>query len=153
MDFGPSNWVFLILSGPNNRPFRTSTSHKVILLLTFLNFSETLEKKLKSKKMATGMKLPMAISLQKPMAMASQSSSSSLARGTNFRTVCCTNATSKAKIPLPPINPKDPFLSKLASVASTSPETLLNRPSNSDSPPYLDLFDAPQLMAAPAQVS
>ncbi|PKI74032.1 hypothetical protein CRG98_005510 [Punica granatum] len=33
-----------------------------------------------------------------------------------------------AKIPIPPINPKDPFLSKLASVAATSPETLLNRP-------------------------
>lgn len=103
--------------------------------------------------MATGMKLPMALSLQKPMAMAAPPSSSSLARTINFRTVCCMNATSKAKIPLPPINPKDPFLSKLASVASTSPETLLNRPENSDSPPYLDIFDAPQLMAAPAQVS
>ncbi|CAK9314985.1 unnamed protein product [Citrullus colocynthis] len=102
--------------------------------------------------MATGMKLPMAVSLQKPMAMAAPSSSSSLPRGINFRTVCCANATSKAKIPLPPINPKDPFLSKLASVASTSPETLLNRPANSDSPPYLDIFDAPKLMAAPAQV-
>ncbi|XP_038890491.1 ATP-dependent Clp protease proteolytic subunit-related protein 3, chloroplastic [Benincasa hispida] len=102
--------------------------------------------------MATGMKLPMAVTLQKPMAMAAPSSSSSLPRGINFRTISCTNGTSKAKIPLPPINPKDPFLSKLASVASTSPETLLNRPKNSDSPPYLDIFDAPQLMAAPAQV-
>lgn len=103
--------------------------------------------------MATGMKLPMAVSLQKPMAMAVPSSSSRLPRGINFRTCCSMNATSKAKIPLPPINPKDPFLSKLASVASTSPETLLSRPGNSDSLPYLDIFDSPQLMAAPAQVS
>ncbi|KAG6599231.1 ATP-dependent Clp protease proteolytic subunit-related protein 3, chloroplastic, partial [Cucurbita argyrosperma subsp. sororia] len=102
--------------------------------------------------MATGMKLPMAVSLQKPMAMAVPSSSSRLPRGINFRTCCSMNATSKAKIPLPPINPKDPFLSKLASVASTSPETLLSRPGNSDSLPYLDIFDSPQLMAAPAQV-
>lgn len=94
----------------------------------------------------------MAVSLQKPMAMAVPSSSSRLPRGINFRTCCSMNATSKAKIPLPPINPKDPFLSKLASVASTSPETLLSRPGNSDSLPYLDIFDSPQLMAAPAQV-
>ncbi|KGN60956.1 ATP-dependent Clp protease proteolytic subunit-related protein 3, chloroplastic [Cucumis sativus] len=102
--------------------------------------------------MATGMKLPMTVTLQKPMAMAAPSSSFSLHRAINFRTVSCLNATSNAKVPLPPINPKDPFLSKLASVASTSPETLLNRPANSESPPYLDIFDAPRLMAAPAQV-
>ncbi|XP_022999027.1 ATP-dependent Clp protease proteolytic subunit-related protein 3, chloroplastic-like [Cucurbita maxima] len=102
--------------------------------------------------MATGMKLPMAVSLQKPMAMAVPSSSSRLPRRINFSTCCSMSATSKAKIPLPPINPKDPFLAKLASVASTSPETLLSRPGNSDSLPYLDIFDSPQLMAAPAQV-
>lgn len=57
-----------------------------------------------------------------------------------------------AKIPMPPVNPKDPFLKKLASVAANSPETFLNRPLDSDNPPYLDLFDSPVLMATPAQV-
>ncbi|KAF9622039.1 hypothetical protein IFM89_029323 [Coptis chinensis] len=50
---------------------------------------------------------------------------------------------------MPPLNPKDPFLSRLASVASSNPD--LKPSSNSDTPPYLDLFDSPQLMASPAQ--
>ncbi|XP_015875023.3 ATP-dependent Clp protease proteolytic subunit-related protein 3, chloroplastic isoform X2 [Ziziphus jujuba] len=97
----------------------------------------------------------MAMSLQMPISTSLPSSSSSPCvrlRSRNFRTLCTMNAKAKAKIPIPPINPKDPFLSKLASVAATSPETLLNRPVNSDTPPYLDLFDAPKLMATPAQV-
>ncbi|XP_047957612.1 ATP-dependent Clp protease proteolytic subunit-related protein 3, chloroplastic-like [Salvia hispanica] len=57
-----------------------------------------------------------------------------------------------AKIPMAPLNPKDPFLSRLASLAATSPDTLLNRPKNSDTPPFLDVFDSPTLMATPAQV-
>ncbi|KAG5391070.1 hypothetical protein IGI04_032611 [Brassica rapa subsp. trilocularis] len=57
-----------------------------------------------------------------------------------------------AKIPMPPINPNDPFLSKLASVAAQSPERLIARPLNADTPPYLDIFDSPQLMSSPAQV-
>ncbi|ESQ35962.1 hypothetical protein EUTSA_v100081801mg, partial [Eutrema salsugineum] len=61
-------------------------------------------------------------------------------------------AKAAAKIPMPPINPKDPFLSTLASVAANSPEKLLNRPVNADTPPYLDIFDSPQLMSSPAQV-
>lgn len=61
-------------------------------------------------------------------------------------------ARNSAKVPMPPINPKDPFLSKLASLAANSPEKLLERPVSSDTPPYLDLFDSPQLMASPAQV-
>ncbi|KAJ9185930.1 hypothetical protein P3X46_005500 [Hevea brasiliensis] len=61
-------------------------------------------------------------------------------------------ARNSAKIPMPPINPKDHFLSKLASVAANSPEKLLDRPLSSDTPPYLDLFDSPQLMATPAHV-
>lgn len=61
-------------------------------------------------------------------------------------------AKAAAKIPMPPINPKDPFLSTLASVAANSPEKLLNRPVNADVPPYLDIFDSPQLMSSPAQV-
>ncbi|CAI9102124.1 OLC1v1000343C1 [Oldenlandia corymbosa var. corymbosa] len=65
------------------------------------------------------------------------------------RTLC---SVGSAKIPMPPINPKDPFLSKLASVAATSPELLLNRPKNSDMPPYLDIYDSPKLMATPATV-
>ncbi|KAF4357469.1 hypothetical protein F8388_018459 [Cannabis sativa] len=98
----------------------------------------------------------MVISLQIPMSTSLPSSSYSPSTRpralSNFRTLCAVNARAKAKIPVPPINPKDPFLSKLASVAATSPETLLNRPSNSDTPPYLDLFDSPTLMATPAQV-
>jgi len=62
-------------------------------------------------------------------------------------------AKASAKIPMPPINPKDPFLSTLASIAANSPEKLLNRPVNADVPPYLDIFDSPQLMSSPAQVN
>ncbi|XP_068663242.1 ATP-dependent Clp protease proteolytic subunit-related protein 3, chloroplastic-like [Aristolochia californica] len=60
--------------------------------------------------------------------------------------------TVSASIPMPPIDPRDPFLRKLASVAASSPETLLQPSKNSDIPPYLDLFDTPKLMATPAQV-
>ncbi|KAL5135957.1 ATP-dependent Clp protease proteolytic subunit-related protein 3, chloroplastic [Glycine soja] len=67
----------------------------------------------------------------------------------NLKTSCSVNA---AKIPMPPLNPKDPFLSKLASIAASSPDTLLNTPKNSDTPPFLDIFDSPKLMATPAQV-
>ncbi|KAL5713017.1 ATP-dependent Clp protease proteolytic subunit-related protein 3 [Ranunculus cassubicifolius] len=62
------------------------------------------------------------------------------------------NSRSAAKIPMPPLNPSDPFLSKLASVASTFPDHKPPINSNSDTPPYLDLFDSPKLMASPAQV-
>ncbi|CAI9764272.1 unnamed protein product [Fraxinus pennsylvanica] len=78
----------------------------------------------------------------------SSSSSPSLKRR-SIGTLCSMNST---KIPMPPVNPKDPFLSKLASVAATSPEVLLNSQKNSDTPPYLDIFDSPTLMATPAQV-
>lgn len=96
----------------------------------------------------------MAACLRVPMAtsMPTSSSSSQLPGRRNLRTFCSMNARNKAKIPMPPINPKDPFLSKLAAVAATSPETLLNRPANSEVPPYLDIFEAPKLMATPAQV-
>ncbi|XP_010549689.1 PREDICTED: ATP-dependent Clp protease proteolytic subunit-related protein 3, chloroplastic [Tarenaya hassleriana] len=84
-----------------------------------------------------------------------QSSSDSLGRRNlkSFRIRCAAfSAKSVAKIPMPPINPKDPFLSMLASVAEKSPEKILNRPVNSDTPPYLDLFESPQAMSSPAQV-
>ncbi|KAK8946323.1 hypothetical protein KSP39_PZI006360 [Platanthera zijinensis] len=51
-----------------------------------------------------------------------------------------------------PLNPNEPFLCKLSAVASTSPDALSLNPANSDTPPYLDLFDSPTLMATPAQV-
>ncbi|KAH9689423.1 ATP-dependent clp protease proteolytic subunit-related protein 3 [Citrus sinensis] len=60
-----------------------------------------------------------------------------------------------AKIPNPMpahINPNDPFLSKLAAAAAASPEAFVNRPSNSGTLPYLDIYDSPTLMASPAQV-
>uniref|UniRef100_A0A5B6YQP2 ATP-dependent Clp protease proteolytic subunit n=1 Tax=Davidia involucrata TaxID=16924 RepID=A0A5B6YQP2_DAVIN len=95
--------------------------------------------------MTTCLRVPMASSIP------CSSSSPSLRRRT-FKTLCSVNSRNTASIPMPPVNPEDPFLSKLASVAATSPEKLLNRPSNSDMPPYLDVFDSPKLMATPAQV-
>lgn len=97
--------------------------------------------------MATSLQLPMSSSIS----CCSSSSSISLKRH-NFKPYCAVNSRNSAKIPIPPVNPNDPFLSKLASVAATSPEKLLNRPANSDMPPYLDIFESPQLMATPAQV-
>uniref|UniRef100_A0A803KP09 ATP-dependent Clp protease proteolytic subunit n=1 Tax=Chenopodium quinoa TaxID=63459 RepID=A0A803KP09_CHEQI len=96
----------------------------------------------------------MANCLQVPMASCSISSSSTSVNSTrrSFRTNLSMKPRNSAQIPMPPVNPKDPFLKKLASVAANSPETFLNRPLDSDSPPYLDLFDSPQLMATPAQV-
>ncbi|KAK1279168.1 hypothetical protein QJS04_geneDACA007289 [Acorus gramineus] len=55
-------------------------------------------------------------------------------------------------VPMPPLNPKDPFLSRLASLAASAPPETLSRPSASGTPPYLDLFETPTLMATPAQV-
>lgn len=94
--------------------------------------------------MVTSLQLPMTSSFTRP-----SSSSPAFNRQCFSKTACAVNS---AKIPMPPVNPKDPFLSKLASVAATSPGILLNRPSNSDTPPFLDIFDSPKLMATPAQV-
>ncbi|MQM14632.1 hypothetical protein Taro_047571 [Colocasia esculenta] len=68
------------------------------------------------------------------------------------RTTTC--SATKARPPMPPLNPRDPFLATLASVAAASPEPLTSRPASSDpgTPPYLDLFENPKLMATPAQV-
>ncbi|XP_021899008.1 ATP-dependent Clp protease proteolytic subunit-related protein 3, chloroplastic isoform X2 [Carica papaya] len=101
--------------------------------------------------MASCLQVPMAYSI--PSCSSSSSSSlQSIKRGSLKSSCCALGAKSSAKIPMPPVNPKDPFLSKLASVAATSPEAFLNRPVNSDTPPYLDLFDSPKLMASPAQL-
>ncbi|XVF06032.1 hypothetical protein REPUB_Repub06bG0013300 [Reevesia pubescens] len=98
----------------------------------------------------------MASCIQAPMAYtvpSSASSSQSVRRPKTLKLICCAlGAKATAKIPMPPTNSKDPFLSKLASVAASSPETILNLPVNTDTPPYLDLFDSPKLMATPAQV-
>ncbi|XP_043697311.1 ATP-dependent Clp protease proteolytic subunit-related protein 3, chloroplastic-like [Telopea speciosissima] len=94
----------------------------------------------------------MATSLQVTWASSlSPSSSSALKRGSG-KSFCSTNSKSAATIPMPPLNPRDPFLKKLASVAASSPDSLLSRPSDSDTPPFLDVFDSPKLMATPAQV-
>ena len=58
---------------------------------------------------------------------------------------------SSAKIPMPPVNPNDPFLKRLASFVQDNPT--LKPSSNSELPPYLDLFEPPKMMAPPAQVS
>ncbi|KAL1811855.1 hypothetical protein ACET3Z_021920 [Daucus carota] len=97
--------------------------------------------------MATALRIPMASSIS----CCSSSSPQSMKR-CSFKPCAALNSRNSAKIPLPPINPNDPFLSRLASVAANSPEKLLNRPENSDTPPYLDIFDSPTLMATPAQV-
>ncbi|CAM8942703.1 unnamed protein product [Rhodiola kirilowii] len=97
----------------------------------------------------------MATCLQLPMATSIPSSSSSSSASSTRRRYIATNCVigSKARIPVPPLNPNDPFLSKLSSFAATAPpEVLYNRPSDPDNPPYLDLFDSPTLMATPAQV-
>ncbi|KAL5996089.1 hypothetical protein ACLOJK_026162 [Asimina triloba] len=57
-----------------------------------------------------------------------------------------------AKIPMPPLNPRDPFLSRLSAAAAAAPEDILKASVNSSQPPYLDLLDdVPTLMATPAQ--
>jgi len=67
-----------------------------------------------------------------------------------LKTLRTVNSTAKSRIPL---NPNDPFLSKLASVAASDPEILANPSYSSDNLPFLDIFESPQLMATPAQVS
>ncbi|MBA0716646.1 hypothetical protein Golax_015459 [Gossypium laxum] len=98
----------------------------------------------------------MSCFLQAPVAHTFLSSASSCrtVRRTKALNLRCgaLGAKNAAKIPMPPINPKDPFLSKLASVASSSPEAVLNSSANPDTPPFLDLFESPKLMATPAQV-
>ncbi|CAI0551167.1 unnamed protein product [Linum tenue] len=83
----------------------------------------------------------------------SAANSSSLRRRSLNIGCSATGSKNSARIPMPPINPNDPFLAKLAAAAANSPEPLDTRPSSSDSPPYLDLFDSPKLMATPAQRS
>ncbi|MCD7455840.1 ATP-dependent Clp protease proteolytic subunit- protein 3, chloroplastic [Datura stramonium] len=98
------------------------------------------------KTMATSLRLPMASSVP------CSSSSSMPLKHRSFKIRCAANSISSAKIPMPPLNPKDPFLSKLASVAANNPDALFSRPQNSDMPPFLDIYDSPKLMATPAQV-
>ncbi|KAL9320257.1 hypothetical protein ACSQ67_012096 [Phaseolus vulgaris] len=89
----------------------------------------------------------MAAYLRVPMLTFSQSSTR---RCRNQRTRCSINAaTNTAKIPMPPLNPKDPFLSKLASVAASSPETFLNPPRNSDTPLFSTSFIPPHSWLLP----
>lgn len=96
--------------------------------------------------MATCLRLPMASSIP------CSSSSSMPLKHRSFNIRCAANSYSSAKIPMPPLNPNDPFLSKLASVAANNPDALFSRPQNSDTPPFLDIYDSPKLMATPAQV-
>ncbi|CAJ2631662.1 unnamed protein product [Trifolium pratense] len=79
--------------------------------------------------------------------MPTSSTSSSCFTPRRLKTLRTINAISKSKIPMPPFNPNDPFLSKLASVAASSPDTLLKPSSNPDNLPFLDIYDSPQLMA------
>ncbi|KAF5952258.1 hypothetical protein HYC85_010202 [Camellia sinensis] len=58
----------------------------------------------------------------------SSSSSSPSLRCRSTKTLCSINNRNGAQIPMPPVNPKDPFLSKLASVAITFPEKLMLAP-------------------------
>ncbi|WJX85387.1 ATP-dependent Clp protease proteolytic subunit-related protein 3, chloroplastic [Trifolium repens] len=100
----------------------------------------------------TSFRLPISMPTSMPPSPSSSSSSSPRFTSRRFKTLRTVNAISKSKIPMPPFNPNDPFLSKLASVASSSPDTLLNPSSNPDNLPFLDIFDSPQLMATPAQL-
>ncbi|WMV12027.1 hypothetical protein MTR67_005412 [Solanum verrucosum] len=96
--------------------------------------------------MATCLRLPMASSIP------CSSSSSMTLKHRSFNIRCAAYSNSSSNIPMPPFNPKDPFLSKLASVAAINPDALFSRPQNSDMPPFLDIYDSPKLMATPAQV-
>ncbi|CAN4108808.1 unnamed protein product [Withania somnifera] len=92
--------------------------------------------------MAAFVRLPMASSVP------CSSSSSIPLKHPSFKLRCLAST----KIPMPPLNPKDPFLSKLAYVAAHNPDALVSCPQYSDTPPYLDIFASPKLMASPAQV-
>ncbi|XP_058738546.1 ATP-dependent Clp protease proteolytic subunit-related protein 3, chloroplastic [Vicia villosa] len=95
----------------------------------------------------------MATCFRAPISMpTSMPASPSYSPPTRLKTLRTLNAIGKSKIPMPPFNPNDPFLSKLASVAASSPETLLKPASNPDNLPLLDIFDSPQLMATPAEI-
>ncbi|CAL5194747.1 unnamed protein product [Lathyrus oleraceus] len=100
--------------------------------------------------MATCFRVP--ISIPTSMPASPSHSPSSRFPPTRLRALRTLNAFGKSKIPMPPFNPNDPFLSKLASVAASSPEILLNPSSNPDNLPLLDIFDSPQLMASPAHL-
>lgn len=90
---------------------------------------------------------------QIPMAVPASSSSFSTSSLTYAAPRRALSSRRMALPPMPPLNPKDPFLSKLASVAASTPEALAVPPSpDSDTPPFLDIFDSPKLMATPAQV-
>ena len=129
---------------------------KSFFLLPHFDFSEPRKIQTSQERKKKFSEPRMVISLQVPVSTSLPSSSSSSSwpclGPRSLRTFCHMNAKAKAKIPFPPINPNDPFLSKLASVAAKSPETLLNRPANSETPPFMDLFDSPKLMATPAHV-
>lgn len=90
--------------------------------------------------------------LQAPMAASVPSTSVHSLRSKSIRSLK-TFCSAKIPNPMPPhVNPNDPFLSKLAAAAAASPEAFVNRPFNSDTLPYLDIYDSPTLMASPAQV-
>lgn len=90
--------------------------------------------------------------LQAPMAALVPSTSVHSLRSKSTRSLK-TFCSAKIPNPMPAhINPNDPFLSKLAAAAAASPEAFVNRPSNSGTLPYLDIYDSPTLMASPAQV-
>ncbi|KAI3864548.1 hypothetical protein MKX03_017005 [Papaver bracteatum] len=102
--------------------------------------------------MASCLQLPMAASLS-----SSSSSTRSINSTRNSKTlISCIKtqpiSSSSLKIPMPPLNPKDPFLSKLASAAAAAENPLDLKSKSSDLPPYLDLFETPTLMATPAHV-
>lgn len=65
---------------------------------------------------------------------------------------CAAYSSRSSQFPMPHINPKDPFLSKLAYIAENNPDALFSRPKNSDTPPLLDIYNSPNLMATPAEV-
>lgn len=93
-----------------------------------------------------------ALSPQIPVSIASPSSSSRGA-ATTFRGLRARAAARAASPPMPLLNPKDAFLSKLAFIATANPDLVaMPPPSNTEIPPFLDLFDSPKLMATPAQV-
>ncbi|WOK96111.1 ATP-dependent Clp protease proteolytic subunit-related protein 3, chloroplastic [Canna indica] len=95
-------------------------------------------------------RIPMAFS---PSALSSYPSSPSYCFSAAAVPSLKIRAARAAALPVPPLNPRDPFLSKLASAAAAAPDPFaLASSSDPDTPPYLDLFESPKLMATPAQV-
>lgn len=88
--------------------------------------------------MANSLRVPMALSL-------SSSTPTPTIKRRSF------SVMSAAKIPMPPLNPNDPFLARLASAAANNPDLLLNKSKDDGPLPFMNLMGLPaQVERSPA---